>query len=38
MITMVAYHKAKKRGLAPGNADKDWFKADKEVDTLLRPR
>jgi hypothetical protein len=38
MITVAAYHKAEKRGFAPGNADKDWFKAEKEVEALLGSR
>ncbi len=38
MIAVAAYHKAEKRGFAPGNADKDWFEAEKVVDALLGSR
>jgi hypothetical protein len=35
MIAVAAYHKAEKRGFAPGGAENDWFEAEKEVDALL---
>jgi hypothetical protein len=35
MIAIAAYHKAEKRGFAPGNELQDWAEAEKEVDELL---
>jgi hypothetical protein len=35
MIAITAYHKAEKRGFAPGNELQDWTEAEQEVDELL---
>ena len=35
MIAIAAYHKAEKRGFAPGNELQDWAEAEQEVDELL---
>lgn len=34
-IAVAAYHKAEKRGFAPGAELHDWIEAEKEVDALL---
>lgn len=34
VIAEAAYHKAEKRGFAPGNELRDWIEAEKEIDTL----
>ena len=35
MIAIAAYHKAEKRGFAPGGELQDWDEAEKEVDKLI---
>ena len=35
MIAVAAYHKAEKRGFAPGNELQDWNEAENEIDKLL---
>ena len=35
VIAVAAYHKAEKRGFAPGDELKDWVEAEKEIDSLL---
>ena len=35
MIAIAAYHKAEKRGFAPGHELQDWAEAEQEVDELL---
>ena len=35
MIAVAAYHKAEKRGFAPGHELQDWAEAEKEIDTLV---
>ncbi len=35
MIAITAYHKAEKRGFAPGHELQDWTEAEQEVDELL---
>ncbi len=35
MIAVAAYHKAEKRGFAPGGDMQDWDEAEKEVDKLI---
>jgi hypothetical protein len=35
MIAIAAYHKAEKRGFAPGNELHDWAEAEKEIDKLI---
>ncbi|MGB5224873.1 MAG: DUF2934 domain-containing protein [Arenicellales bacterium] len=35
MIAIAAYHKAEKRGFAPGNELQDWSEAEKEISKLL---
>ncbi len=35
MIAIAAYHRAEKRGFAPGSELQDWAEAEKEVDELL---
>jgi hypothetical protein len=35
MIAVAAYHKAEKRGFAPGNELRDWAEAEKEIDKLI---
>lgn len=35
MIAIAAYHKAEKRGFAPGNELQDWAEAEKEIDKLI---
>jgi len=35
MIAVAAYHKAEKRGFAPGGELQDWAEAEKEVDKLI---
>jgi hypothetical protein len=35
LIAIAAYHKAEKRGFAPGNEMQDWVEAEKEIDELL---
>jgi len=35
MIAIAAYHKAEKRGFAPGNELQDWAEAEQEIDELL---
>ncbi len=34
-IAVAAYHKAEKRGFAPGAELQDWIEAEKEIDALL---
>jgi len=34
VIAVAAYHKAEKRGFAPGDELQDWVEAEKEIDTL----
>lgn len=38
MIAVAAYHKAEKRGFAPGGETDDWLEAEREVDALLGNR
>jgi len=35
VIAVAAYHKAEKRGFAPGDELQDWVEAEMEIDTLL---
>lgn len=35
MVAIAAYHKAEKRGFAPGNELQDWAEAEKEISKLL---
>jgi hypothetical protein len=35
MIAVAAYHKAEKRGFAPGNELQDWTEAETEIDNLM---
>jgi hypothetical protein len=35
MIAVAAYHKAEKRGFAPGHELQDWAEAEKEIDKLV---
>lgn len=35
MIAVAAYHKAEKRGFAPGNELQDWSEAETEIDNLM---
>ena len=35
MIAVAAYHRAEKRGFAPGNELQDWTEAEKEIDKFL---
>ena len=35
MIAGAAYHKAEKRGFAPGHELNDWAEAEKEIDKLV---
>jgi hypothetical protein len=35
MVAIAAYHKAEKRGFAPGHELQDWAEAEQEVDELL---
>ena len=35
MIAIAAYHKAEKRGFAPGKELQDWAEAEKEISKLL---
>ena len=35
MIAGAAYHKAEKRGFAPGHELQDWAEAEKEIDKLV---
>ena len=35
IIAITAYHKAEKRGFAPGGELQDWDEAEKEVDKLI---
>ena len=35
VIAVAAYHKAEKRGFAPGDELQDWVEAEKEIDMLL---
>lgn len=35
MIAVAAYHKAEKRGFAPGHEFRDWTEAEKEIDKLI---
>jgi hypothetical protein len=35
MVAIAAYHKAEKRGFAPGNELQDWTESEKEIDLLL---
>ena len=35
-IAEVAYHRAERRGFAPGHEEEDWLAAEKEVDASLR--
>ena len=35
MIAVAAYHKAEKRGFAPGHELNDWAEAEKEIDKLV---
>jgi hypothetical protein len=35
MIAIAAYHKAEKRGFAPGHELQDWAEAEKEIDKLI---
>ncbi len=37
MVATAAYHKAEKRGFAPGHEVEDWLAAEKEIDAVLRP-
>jgi hypothetical protein len=36
MVAVAAYHKAEKRGFAPGHDLQDWIDAEKEIAALLR--
>lgn len=35
VIAVAAYHKAEKRGFAPGDELRDWIEAEKEIDSQL---
>jgi len=35
MIAIAAYHKAERRGFAPGGELQDWAEAEQEIDELL---
>ncbi len=35
VIAVAAYHKAEKRGFAPGEELRDWIEAEKEIDSQL---
>jgi len=35
VIAVAAYHRAEKRGFAPGDELQDWIEAEKEIDSLL---
>jgi hypothetical protein len=35
LIAIAAYHRAEKRGFAPGDELQDWIEAEKEIDTLM---
>lgn len=36
MVAQAAYHRAERRGFAPGYEEEDWLAAEAEVDALLR--
>jgi hypothetical protein len=36
MVAVAAYHKAEKRGFAPGHELDDWTEAEKEISKLLK--
>jgi len=38
MIATAAYHKAERRGFAPGSESQDWAEAEQEIDELLKSR
>lgn len=35
MIAVAAYHKAERRGFAPGHEVEDWLKAEQEISAVL---
>ena len=35
VIAVAAYHRAEKRGFAPGDELQDWIEAEKEIDSRL---
>ena len=35
VIAVAAYHKAERRGFAPGGELRDWIEAEREIDRLL---
>jgi hypothetical protein len=35
VIAVAAYHKAQRRGFAPGGELRDWIEAEREIDRLL---
>lgn len=37
MIETAAYYRAQRRGFSDGDAVKDWFEAEREIDVLFRP-
>lgn len=37
MIETAAYYRAEKRGFSDGDAVKDWFEAEREIDVLFQP-
>ena len=38
MVATAAYHRAERRGFAPGHEVEDWLAAEKEIEGVLRPR
>lgn len=38
MVATAAYHRAEKRGFAPGHEEEDWQAAEKDIDTVLKPK
>ena len=38
MVATAAYHRAEKRGFAPGHEVEDWLAAEKDIDDVLKPR
>lgn len=38
MIAIAAYYLAERRGFAPGQADADWFLAERTIDTMIAQR
>ena len=38
MVATAAYHRAEQRGFAPGHEVEDWLAAEKDIDSVLKPK